>query len=160
VLREVPARLLLVGDGPDRVKAELLCREQGICGSITFLGSLPLNEEVLVGADLFLLPSESESFGLAALEAMACHVPVIASDVGGLPEVVAHGETGYLFPVGDVDSMAEAAIRILQDDELRARLGRAARKRSVEHFDQDRVVARYREIYDRVVAGVGEPVAG
>jgi L-malate glycosyltransferase len=160
VLREVPARLILVGDGPDRVKAELLCREQGICGSITFLGSLPLIEEVLVGADLFLLPSESESFGLAALEAMACHVPVIASDVGGLPEVVAHGETGYLFPVGDVDSMAEAAIRILQDDGLRARLGRAARKRSVEHFDQDRVVARYREIYQRVMAGVGEPVAG
>jgi N-acetyl-alpha-D-glucosaminyl L-malate synthase BshA len=160
VLEAVPARLLLVGDGPDRVKAELKCREQGTCGSITFLGSLPLIEEVLVGADLFLLPSESESFGLSALEAMACHVPVIATAVGGLPEVVADGETGYLFPVGDVDSMAEAAIRLLSDDELRARFGRAGRRRAVEHFDQDRVVARYREIYERVVAGVGEPVAG
>jgi glycosyltransferase involved in cell wall biosynthesis len=142
------------------VKAELKCREQGTCGAITFLGSLPLIEEVLVGADLFLLPSASESFGLSALEAMACHVPVIATAVGGLPEVVADGETGYLFPVGDVDSMAEAAIRLLSDDELRTRFGRAARRRAVEHFDQDRVVARYREIYDRVVAGVGEPVAG
>ena len=160
VLAEVPARLLLVGDGPERVKAELKCREEGTCGAITFLGSLPLIEEVLVGADLFLLPSESESFGLAALEAMACHVPVVATDVGGLPEVVAHGETGYLFPVGDVASMAEAAIRVLRDDELRARLGRAARKRAVEHFDQDRVVARYREIYQRVTAGVAAPVAG
>ena len=160
VLEVVPARLLLVGDGPDRVKAELKCREQGTCGSITFLGSLPLIEEVLVGADLFLLPSASESFGLSALEAMACHVPVIATAVGGLPEVVADGETGYLFPVGDVAAMAEAAIRLLSDDELRTRFGRAGRRRAVELFDQDRVVARYREIYDRVVAGVGEPVAG
>jgi N-acetyl-alpha-D-glucosaminyl L-malate synthase BshA len=160
VLEVVPARLLLVGDGPDRVQAELKCREQGTCGAITFLGSLPLIEEVLVGADLFLLPSASESFGLSALEAMACHVPVIATAVGGLPEVVADGETGYLFPVGDVAAMAEAAIRLLSDDELRTRFGRAARRRAVEHFDQDRVVARYREIYDRVVAGVGEPVAG
>lgn len=160
VLERVPARLLLVGDGPDRVQAELKCREEGTCGAITFLGSLPLIEEVLVGADLFLLPSESESFGLAALEAMACHVPVLATDVGGLPEVVADGETGYLFPVGDVEAMAEAAIRVLQDDELRTRLGRAARKRAVERFDQDRVVGRYREIYQRVTAGVAEPVAG
>jgi N-acetyl-alpha-D-glucosaminyl L-malate synthase BshA len=157
-LEHVPARLLLVGDGPDRVQAELRCRELGICHAITFLGSLPLIEEVLVGADLFLLPSESESFGLAALEAMACHVPVIATSVGGLPEVVAHGETGFLYPVGDVDSMADAAIRILQDDELRGRLGRAARRRALEHFDQDRVVGRYREIYQRVMAGVARPV--
>jgi N-acetyl-alpha-D-glucosaminyl L-malate synthase BshA len=157
-LEHVPARLLLVGDGPDRVQAELRCRELGICHAITFLGSLPLIEEVLVGADLFLLPSESESFGLAALEAMACHVPVIATSVGGLPEVVAHGETGFLYPVGDVDSMADAAIRILQDDDLRGRLGRAARRRALEHFDQDRVVGRYREIYQRVMAGVARPV--
>lgn len=157
-LEHVPARLLLVGDGPDRVQAELRCRELGICHAITFLGSLPLIEEVLVGADLFLLPSRSESFGLAALEAMACHVPVIATSVGGLPEVVVHGETGFLYPVGDVDSMADAAIRVLQDDELRGRLARAARRRALEHFDQDRVVGRYREIYQRVMAGVARPV--
>lgn len=153
VLEKVPARLLLVGDGPDRVKVELTCREKGICHAITFLGSLPLIEEVLVGADLFLLPSESESFGLAALEAMACHVPVIATSVGGLPEVVTHGETGFLYDVGDVDSMADAALRVLSEDGLGARMGRAARRRAVEHFDQDRIVARYREIYERVVAG-------
>ncbi len=154
VLEKVKARLLLVGDGPDRVKAELMCREQGTCHAITFLGSLPLIEEVLVGADLFLLPSESESFGLAALEAMACHVPVVATSVGGLPEVVAHGETGFLHPVGDVDAMADSAIRLLADDDLRGRFGRAARRRAVEQFDQDRIVGRYREIYQRALDGV------
>ncbi|MFP3940724.1 MAG: N-acetyl-alpha-D-glucosaminyl L-malate synthase BshA [Thermoanaerobaculia bacterium] len=152
VLEYVPARLLLVGDGPDRVKVERRCREQGICHAITFLGSLPLIEEVLVGADLFLLPSESESFGLAALEAMACHVPVIATAVGGLPEVVTDGETGFLYDVGDVEGMTGGALRILSADGLGTRMGRAARRRAVEHFDQDRVVARYREIYERVVA--------
>jgi N-acetyl-alpha-D-glucosaminyl L-malate synthase BshA len=152
VLEKVPARLLLVGDGPDRVKAELLCRELGICNSITFLGSLPLIEEVLVGADLFLLPSESESFGRAAREAMAGHGPVFATRVGGLPEVVFDGQTRYLFELGDTQGMAEAAVRVLTDDDLRKRLARAARKRVVEEFDQDRVVGRYREIYERVVA--------
>ncbi len=155
ILEKVPARLLLVGDGPDRVRAELMCREYGICNAITFLGSLPLIEEVLVGADLFLLPSESESFGLAALEAMACHVPVIATAVGGLPEVVIDGETGFLVPVGDVQAMAEAGIRVLTDESLGRRLGRNGRKRAVEAFDQDRVVGRYREIYERVVAAAG-----
>ncbi len=155
ILQRVPARLLLVGDGPDRVRAELMCREYGICDAITFLGSLPLIEEVLVGADLFLLPSESESFGLAALEAMACHVPVIATAVGGLPELVVDGETGYLVPVGDVEALAEAAVRVLSDERLGRRLGRNGRKRAVETFDQDRVVGRYREIYERVVAAAG-----
>jgi N-acetyl-alpha-D-glucosaminyl L-malate synthase BshA len=155
IVEKVKARLLLVGDGPERVKAELLCREQGTCHAVTFLGSLPLIEEVLVGADLFLLPSQSESFGLSALEAMACHVPVIATAVGGLPEVVAHGETGFLHAVGDVDSMADSAIRLLQDDDLRERFGRAARRRAVEQFDQDRVVGRYRDIYERALDGAG-----
>jgi len=160
ILEKVKARLLLVGDGPDRAKAELMCREQGTCHAVTFLGSLPLIEEVLVGADLFLLPSESESFGLSALEAMACHVPVIATTVGGLPEVVLDGETGFLAEVGDVQAMADSAVHLLQDDELRERFGRAARRRAVEHFDQDRIVGRYREIYDRVMAGAGSAPAG
>jgi glycosyltransferase involved in cell wall biosynthesis len=107
-------------------------------------------EEVLVGADLFLLPSESESFGLAALEAMSCEVPVIASQAGGLPEVVVDGETGYLCPVGDVEGMAEAALRLLGDEELRRKMGEAARRRAVEVFSQDAVVRRYRAIYQRV----------
>jgi N-acetyl-alpha-D-glucosaminyl L-malate synthase BshA len=146
----VPSRLILVGDGPERGRIEQYCRENHICGSITFIGSLPLVEEVLVGADLFLLPSESESFGLAALEAMSCEVPVIATNAGGVPEVVVHGETGFLCEVGDVDGMAAAAMRLLTDEDLRRSFGRAARERAVEQFSQDAVVRRYRSIYQRV----------
>ena len=150
VLRKVPSRLILVGDGPDRGKVEQYCREHRICGSITFIGSLPLIEEVLVGADLFLLPSESESFGLAALEAMSCEVPVVTTLAGGLPEVVVDGETGYLCPVGDVDGMAAAAVRLLSDEPLRRRMAEAGRRRAVEVFSQAAVVQRYRAIYQRV----------
>jgi N-acetyl-alpha-D-glucosaminyl L-malate synthase BshA len=154
VHRQMPARLLMVGDGPERGRVEQYCREHRICHAITFIGSLPLIEEVLVGADLFLLPSESESFGLAALEAMACEVPVIASCAGGLPEVVIHGETGYLCPVGDVEGMAEAAKRLLDDEDLRRRMGDAARRIAVERFSQEAVVRRYRTIYERVTGRV------
>ncbi|HEX5761311.1 MAG TPA: N-acetyl-alpha-D-glucosaminyl L-malate synthase BshA [Thermoanaerobaculia bacterium] len=154
VRREVPARLLMVGDGPDRAKVEQMCRQHCICDSIAFVGSLPVIEEVLVGADLFLLPSESESFGLAALEALACEVPVVATAVGGIPEVVVDGECGYLCPVGDVDGMAEAALRLLRDEPLRRAFGAAGRRRAVEVFAQDRIVARYRAIYERVLAAV------
>ena len=105
-----------------------------------------------MGADLFLLPSESESFGLSALEAMACEVPVIATTIGGLPEVVTDGETGYLLPVGDIPGMSAAALKLLGDEGLRQRFGAAARRRAVEIFSQDAVVARYRGIYERVVA--------
>ncbi|HEV8582376.1 MAG TPA: N-acetyl-alpha-D-glucosaminyl L-malate synthase BshA [Thermoanaerobaculia bacterium] len=150
VQRRVPSRLILVGDGPDRGKVEQYCREHHICGAISFIGSLPLIEEVLVGADVFLLPSESESFGLAALEAMSCEVPVIATNAGGLPEVVVHGETGFLCPVGDVEGMAAAALRLLSDEDLRRRFGEASRRRAVEQFSQDTIVQRYRAIYQRV----------
>jgi N-acetyl-alpha-D-glucosaminyl L-malate synthase BshA len=151
----VPSRLLMVGDGPDRGKVEQYCREHGICHAITFIGSLPLIEEVLVGADLFLLPSETEAFGLAALEAMACEVPVVASRAGGLPEVVVEGETGYLRPVGDVAGMAAAALGLLEDDELRRRMAAAGRRRAVTVFSQDEIVGRYRAIYERVLAAAG-----
>lgn len=159
VRREVPSRLLMVGDGPERGKVEQLCRERNICGSITFVGSLPLIEEVLVGADLFLLPSESESFGLSALEALACEVPVICTSAGGLPEVVTEGENGYLCPVGDVDGMAEAAVRLLKDEPLRRAFGEAGRRRAVTVFSQDRIVERYRSIYDRVLRTAAAPAA-
>jgi N-acetyl-alpha-D-glucosaminyl L-malate synthase BshA len=151
VRQEVPCRLILVGDGPDRGKIEQQCRERRICDTLTFVGPLPMIEEVLTGADLFLLPSETESFGLAALEAMACEVPVIATAVGGLPEVVKDGETGCLFPVGDVDAMAAAAVRLLRDEPRRRAMGEAGRRRAVEEFSQDGVVARYRAIYERVL---------
>lgn len=154
VRAEMPARLLLVGDGPERGKLDRACREAGLCDDITFLGSLPLIEEVLVGADLFLLPSEHESFGLSALEAMACEVPVIASAAGGLPEVVVDGETGYLRAVGDVEGMAAAALELLASPERLRSFGAAGRERAVTVFDQDRVVGQYRDLYTRV-AGHG-----
>jgi N-acetyl-alpha-D-glucosaminyl L-malate synthase BshA len=153
VRREIPARLLLVGDGPDRAKVEARCRQCPDGGGIVFIGNLPVVEEVLQNADLFLLPSETESFGLAALEAMACEVPVIATAVGGLPEVVREGENGFLLPVGDVDGMASAALRLLRDDELHRRFKSNARRWAVETFAQENVVSRYRELYERVLAG-------
>ena len=150
VLHRVPCRLLMVGDGPDRGKVEQYCREHNICGAITFVGSLPLVEEVLVGADLFLLPSESESFGLAALEALACEVPVICSNTGGLPEVVDDGETGFLCNVGDVEAMAAAAVDLLTHPARRREMALEGRRRAVERFGQDAIVGRYRAIYERV----------
>jgi len=151
VYRRIPStRLLMVGDGPERGRVEQHCRENGLCHAITFVGSLPLIEEVLVGADLFLLPSESESFGLAALEAMSCEVPVIATNAGGVPEVVEDGRCGFLCPVGDVDGMAEGALRLLGDEPMRRAFGEAGRRRAVEVFSQDAVVARYRGLYERV----------
>jgi len=152
VREKLPVHLLLVGDGPDRAKVERYCRECDTCDVITFIGNLPLVEEVLAGADLFLLPSETESFGLAALEALSCEVPVIATRVGGLPEVVDHGSTGFLFPVGEVEAMAEAAIELLGDDEKRAQFGREARRQAIERFREEVVVERYRDVYRRVVA--------
>ncbi len=151
VRQEIDARLLLVGDGPDRAKVERYCRECGICSDITFVGSVPAIEEVLVGADLFLLPSETESFGLAALEALSCKVPVLATAVGGLPEVVDHGETGFLFEVGDTEAMAKAAVTLLSDPELRSEFGERGRARALERFREDRIVARYRRVYSRVL---------
>ncbi len=153
LLDQHEARLLLVGDGPERTRVEQRCRELGICHRISFIGNLPLVEEILVGADLFLLPSETESFGLAALEALSCKVPVIATDVGGLPEVVRHGETGYLLPKGDVEGMAQAASALLADDEGRGAMAEAARRDAIERFAYDHVVSRYRQVYTDVLAG-------
>jgi N-acetyl-alpha-D-glucosaminyl L-malate synthase BshA len=148
---QVNSRLLLVGDGPDRPKVEQHARERGVFDAITFIGNVPLVEEILVGADLFLLPSETESFGLAALEALSCEVPVIATAVGGLPEVVREGENGFLFPVGDVEAMAAAAIDLLGDEERLRRFGEAGRKWALEQFEEAAVVERYRRIYRQVL---------
>jgi N-acetyl-alpha-D-glucosaminyl L-malate synthase BshA len=153
VARKLDTRLLLVGDGPERAHIEQYCREQGSCDRILFAGSTTSIEEVLVGADLFLLPSETESFGLAALEAMSCEVPVIATDVGGLPEVVEDGVTGFLRPVGDVDAMADAALSLLENRDRLRQFGEAARRQAVERFSEAAVVERYRELYRRVASG-------
>jgi N-acetyl-alpha-D-glucosaminyl L-malate synthase BshA len=147
----LPARLLFVGDGPDRARLEQRCREAGCCDGVVFLGNLPAVEEVLTGADLFLLPSSSESFGLAALEAMNCGVPVVASNAGGIPEVVEHGVDGLLFPVGDVDAMAAGAIDLLADPVRHLAFARRARERAVERFSEAAIVARYRALYERVL---------
>lgn len=155
VRHEMPARLLLVGDGPERSKVEQRCRRCDICDDITFVGNLARVEEILTGADLFVLPSEIESFGLAALEAMACGVPVIATGVGGLPEVVRDGEDGLLFEVGDVDAMGAAAIELLRDEPRWARMSESARSRALDDFREDRIVARYREIYELALEGGG-----
>jgi len=151
----VPARLVLVGDGPDRPQAVALAERLGVGKSVLFLGKHAAVEELLACADLFLLPSESESFGLAALEAMACGAPVVASNAGGIPEVVSHGETGFLFPVGDVEAMAEAGTALLTDEALWDRLSRNSRARAVEHFAAERVVPLYEAEYRRLVEGKG-----
>lgn len=146
---EVPSKLLLVGDGPERPKIEMLCRELGICNDIRFLGKLETVEEVLSVCDLFVMPSETESFGLAALEAMACEVPVISTNVGGIPELNVHGETGFLSNVGDVDDMVKNAKFILQDENL-PRFKANALKRA-QQFDIKAIVPMYVELYESVL---------
>ncbi len=153
VVKLIPSRLIMVGDGPDRSHAEAFCREHGIANRVFFVGNVPNLEEIVGAADLFLLPSESESFGMAALEAMACEVPVISTSTGGVPEVVTDGVNGFLLPIGDVEGMADCAIRILSDPAVRERMGAAGRAAAMEKFDVTHVVPRYREMYERVIAG-------
>ncbi len=149
--RELPARLVLIGDGPDREPTLNLVGELGLQEHVVFLGTHREVPEILPQLDLFLLPSRYESFGLAALEAMACGVPVVASRVGGLPEVVLDGEGGFLCPPDDVDAFARRAIEILSDGELRARLTHGARRRAETLFTRDRIVDRYEEYYRDVL---------
>jgi len=120
---------------------------------VTFVGVVDRVAPLLATADLLLLTSSTESFGLVALEAMASGVPVIASDVGGIPEVVEHGVTGFLAPMGDVDRMAEHAIALLQDRDMHGRFCSAARNRAVENFDQNELVSQYETLYERVISG-------
>ena len=153
IAQEVPARLVMVGDGPDRPRAERLARELGVRDDVVFLGKHQSVEELVACADLFLLPSETESFGLAALEAMACGAPVVASRTGGLPEVIDDGETGFLLEVGDVASMAQVGVRLLTDDELHARIAAAGRRAAETRFSAESVVPRYEAYYQRVLTG-------
>jgi N-acetyl-alpha-D-glucosaminyl L-malate synthase BshA len=150
VRREIPATLVLVGDGPDRDAAEQEVDRLALRRDVRFLGKVDNVGDILRGCDLFLLPSATESFGLAALEAMACAVPVLASAVGGLPEVVVDGQTGFLTPAGDVAAMVGHATRILRDPALHARLRDAAARRALE-FAAERVVPRYERLYEEVL---------
>lgn len=145
----VPANLLLVGDGPDRQKVETRCRELKICDKVRFLGKQEKIEDILSIADLFLIPSGSETFGLAALEAMSCSVPVISSNIGGLPELNLHGETGYLCDLGDTVAMGEYAVSVLNDTKLHKQLSDNARKRA-EEFELNHIVDRYEAFYNKL----------
>jgi N-acetyl-alpha-D-glucosaminyl L-malate synthase BshA len=147
----IPSKLLLVGDGPERYNLEELCREIGLCQEVRFLGKQDAIEELLAVADIFIMPSESESFGLAALEAMACEVPVISSNAGGLPEVNIHGETGFMSAVGDVEDMARNALHILKDDDTLQRF-RAAALAQAKRFDLSVILPQYEQYYEEVIA--------
>lgn len=149
--KEIPCKLLLIGDGPERNHMENLCRTLGLCDEIRFLGKQDAVEELLAISDLFLLPSSSESFGLAALEAMACEVPVISSNIGGLPEVNIHGETGYLCDVGDVETMARYAVDLLTNDELHNTFKSNALAKANE-FHIDTILPMYERYYEKVIA--------
>lgn len=151
VVAEQPARLVLVGDGPDLGPATDLARELGVLDRIRLIGVVDDVAPYLSGADLLLLPSQSESFGLVALEALAAGVPVIASRVGGLPEVVQDGVSGYLFPPGDVEGMARQAVALLRDRSLAERLGRAGAERAADRYPPERIVPRFEELYHRVL---------
>ena len=146
-----PVRLRLVGDGPDRASLQAEVLSRGLAADVEFLGEQIDLPAVMRGADLFLLPSETESFGLAALEAMACGLPVIASAVGGLPEVIADGETGFLRPMGDVVALTAATRRLLDDVPLRARFAAAARRRAETQYRRDPAVDSYLAVYHRVL---------
>jgi N-acetyl-alpha-D-glucosaminyl L-malate synthase BshA len=152
VRAQIPAKLLLVGDGPDRPMIQQMAAEMNLGADVHFLGEQDQLEPLFFCADLFLLPSEQESFGLTALEAMNCGVPVIAADVGGLPEVVVHGETGFLFPVGDVAAMADKAVEIMGDPAAYERLKAKARRRAVRVFDAADIIPRYEAFYRELVS--------
>ncbi len=153
---KLPVRLLMIGDGPERQRIETQCRGSRSCsgGAIQFLGKMVDPERVVSSCDLFVLPSESESFGLAALEAMACGVPVVSSDTGGLPEVNIHGVSGLLNAVGDVEAMAANAYSILKDEASRERFRQGAQEQAAR-FDLKIVLPRYETLYEQVVAQVG-----
>jgi N-acetyl-alpha-D-glucosaminyl L-malate synthase BshA len=148
---EIHSKLLMVGDGPMMSVALRTVEKLGISSNVTFLGKQEDVAGLLPIADIFLIPSETESFGLSALEAMSCEVPVIGTNVGGLPEVVEHGQTGYLVEVGDVETMAELAKKILKDDDLHENMGKCARQVVLEKFNQDKIVDMYEEYYKEIL---------
>ncbi|WP_337103440.1 N-acetyl-alpha-D-glucosaminyl L-malate synthase BshA [Paenibacillus sp. YIM B09110] len=151
VAEKMPAKLMLVGEGPELTKIQCKIKNMGLEDRVVFLGKQEDVAQVISLADVLLLPSEKESFGLVALEAMACGVPTIGSNAGGIPELVTHGETGFLSPIGDVESMAENAIRLLQDEKLHEQFRKACIFRATHEFCNDVITAQYEQIYYRVL---------
>ena len=151
VQREIPSKLILIGDGPDRSECERICRQLELCDKVKFLGKQDGLVEILASSDLFLIPSQSESFGLAALEAMACGLPVISSSVGGLPELVKHNETGFIAEIGDIDRMAKYALELLSNDKKYKLFSENSRQRAVNKFDKSKVVPLYEQYYKEIL---------
>lgn len=150
IYQEIPCKLLLIGDGPERRNVEETCRKIGLCHEVRFLGKQDAVEEILNISDLFILPSENESFGLAALEAMACRVPVISSNAGGLPEINIHGETGFLSDVGDVKTMGENALKILRNPEVLEKF-KANALAQARRFDIKNILPQYEAYYEHIL---------
>jgi L-malate glycosyltransferase len=151
VNQEIPVKLVLIGDGPDRSECERLTRELKLHQTVLFLGKQDCLVELLSSADIFLMPSQSESFGLAALEAMACGVPVVSSSVGGLPELNLHNQTGFIAEIGDVDQMTKYVLRLLQNDKQYTLFSQNARDRAVKEFDTSLILPRYIAYYEKVL---------
>jgi N-acetyl-alpha-D-glucosaminyl L-malate synthase BshA len=151
IRRKLPARLVMIGDGPDRGTAEWLAKKNSVASDVIFLGKQETVTDKLGVADLFLLPSDQESFGLAALEAMACEVPVIATNVGGVPDVVTDGVDGYLVEPRDVAGAAGRALEILSDEERRREMGRLARKNAQAKYCSTKIIPQYEEYYGKVL---------
>ena len=152
VKKEVPTKLILVGDGPDRSECERLARELDLQDDVIFLGKQDGLEEILTCGDIFLMPSQSESFGLAALEAMSCGLPVVSSSVGGLPELNMHNRTGYIAEFGDVERMAKYTLSLLQNNKKYEIFSKNARARAVDNFDIKKIIPQYEEYYEKVLA--------
>ncbi len=150
VIQVTPAKLFLIGDGPERTKAERLCRDLGVCDDIRFLGKQTAIEELMAVGDAFILPSEKESFGLAALEAMACELPVIATNTGGLPEVIDHDKNGFLSPVGDIDSMSRNMISLFKNEKMLLDFKRSALDKA-KLFDIQYILPKYEQFYQSII---------
>jgi N-acetyl-alpha-D-glucosaminyl L-malate synthase BshA len=151
IQKEIPSKLLMIGDGPERHNAELLCKNLHLSEHVRFLGKQDAIEELLAISDLFIMPSESESFGLAALEAMACEVPVISSDAGGIPEMNINGKTGFTLPIGNIEDMAEKSLILLKDEQL-LREFRANAYQNARLFDIEHIVPMYENLYIEIIA--------
>ncbi len=148
---KIPSKLILVGDGPDRSECERLCRQKGLDDKVKFLGKQDALVEILTSSDIFLIPSQSESFGLAALEAMACGLPVISSSVGGLPELIRHNESGFIAEIGDIDRMAKYTLELLSNERKYKMFSDNARSRAVNVFDKSQVVPMYENYYKTIL---------
>jgi len=152
VQKEVPSKLILVGDGPDRSECERLARQLKLTDKVKFLGKQDGLVEILTASDVFLIPSQSESFGLAALEAMSCGIPVVSSSVGGLPELVGHNECGFIAEIGDIERMAKYVIDLLTNERKYKIFSNNARERTIKKFDTNKVVPLYEEFYKEILS--------